>query len=171
LAGKLHYLGGLASDDIVVGAEVGHVLGRNARLAWAATRVAADNTSVMELGSVGIEGRVGRNILETLAGDGIVPTEGAGYHFGELASGDVIIGSEVGEVKRGYARFVVGTTRIATYDTSLGHSLSVCVEGCARRIIREHLAGDRLIKTSRQRHYLADLTSGRGVIGLEARYP
>jgi hypothetical protein len=128
LAGKLHYLGGLASDDIVVGAEVGHVLGRNARLAWAATRVAADNTSVMELGSVGIEGRVGRNILETLAGDGIVPTEGAGYHFGELASGDVIIGSEVGGVKRRHTRLARAAAWVAANDISLGHSLSVGVE-------------------------------------------
>lgn len=79
----MHYLGYLSPCDIVVGAEVGQVVGRDARLAWhAATRVATDDGSDIELGGVGIESRAEQHILELLTFGWVVPAKRQGGHLG-----------------------------------------------------------------------------------------
>ena len=78
---KLHYLGRLASRDVVIGPEVGKVVGA-AGLARPSAGVARDNVPIVEPAYVGKESGAGQYIFEELRLHGLSPTERVGDDFG-----------------------------------------------------------------------------------------
>ena len=77
----MDYLGGLASCDVVVGAEVGTVVGGHARHAGAAAWVAVDDVSVVQAAYIIVEGRAGSNVLEDRVRNWVSPVEDVSHHL------------------------------------------------------------------------------------------
>src|SRR5690348_2294332 len=80
----------LAAGGGVVGAEVGPVVGRDARLERAAAGIAADDPAAGKAFHPEVEGAGGRHVREGLVGGGFGVACCPGDDLGELAAGDVV---------------------------------------------------------------------------------